>query len=256
MASTVVTYRSAGEVDSIRRACRLVARILRELAEVVRPGITTKEIDEYIGKRVLAERGQLLFQGYRGFPAGSCISVNEEVVHGIPSRRRRLAEGDVASVDVGVRLDGWCGDAAATYPVGAISPQAERLLRVCREALERGIGMVRPGRRLSGVSRAIQSHVERHGYSVVKKFVGHGIGEELHEPPQVPNFLDAGVLRSDVLLRPGLVLAIEPMVNEGTDDVEVLGDGWTVVTRDRGLSAHFEHTVVVTEEGAEILTKE
>jgi len=251
-----VTYRRAWEIEKIRRACRLVARILRELEAVIRPGITTKDIDEFIRKRVLGERGELLFQGYRGFPAGSCISVNEEVVHGIPSRRHRIREGDVASVDVGVRLDGWCGDAAVTYPVGGISERAARLLRVCREALDRGIGEVRPGRRLSSVSRAIQAHVERHGYSVVKKFVGHGIGEDLHEPPQVPNFVEGGTLRSDVLLRPGLVLAIEPMVNEGTEDVEVLADGWTVVTRDRGLSAHFEHTVVVTEEGAEILTRE
>jgi methionyl aminopeptidase len=250
----VIELKSPLEIQKMREAGRIVAQALHEAERLIQPGVTTEELDLAIRDFVLARGGELLFYRYSGFPAHSCISINEEVVHGIPSKKRRLRAGDIVSVDVGVRLQGFCSDSAETFPVGEIEEEAQNLLYVCREALERGIAAARPGERLSGISRAIQTLVESRGYSVVRQFVGHGIGRKMHEKPQVPNYVDPGFLKDDLILKPGLVLAIEPMVNAGTAEVETLKDKWTVVTRDRKLSAHFEHTVAITEGGPEVLT--
>jgi methionyl aminopeptidase len=251
----VVTYKKPAEIDRMRDAGQLVARALRLIRDVISPGVSTLDLDLKIRDFVLGHGGQLLFYRYRGFPANSCISINEEVVHGIPRKRRRLQEGDIVSVDIGVKLRGYCGDCAWTFPVGAVSESSRRLLQVGETALYRGVSCCRVNSRVSDIGRAIQLYVEGQGYHVVKKFVGHGIGTQLHENPQVPNYVDRGLLRQDHVLRPGLVLAIEPMVNEGTDEVETLNDGWTVVTKDRSLSAHFEHTVAITDGGPCILTR-
>jgi len=250
----VISYKSRQEIEKMREASRIVADALHLVRETVAPGVSTLDLDVMIRDFVRERGGQLLFYRYRGFPANSCISINEEVVHGIPRKRRKLREGDLVSVDVGVRLRGYCGDSAWTFPVGDVGDEARRLLDIGREALYRGVAACRPGRRVSDIGRAIQEYVEQRDYHVVKKFVGHGIGTELHEDPQVPNYVDKGALKQDPLLREGLVLAVEPMVNAGTEEVDVLDDGWTVVTRDRGLSVHFEHTVAVTGAGPEILT--
>jgi methionyl aminopeptidase len=235
-------------------ANRIVAETLRLVRNCLKPGISTGELDDMIHEHVVKQKGKLLFYRYRGFPANSCISINSEVVHGIPRKRRKIKLGDVVSVDVGVKLRGYCGDSAWTFAVGEISEEAARLMRVGREALYRGIEACRVGNRVSDISRQIQKHSEGQGYHVVKKFVGHGIGSKLHEDPQVPNYVDGEPPRQDPVLREGMVLAIEPMVNIGTDEVETLDDGWTVVTRDRSLSVHFEHTVAVTREGPRILS--
>jgi methionyl aminopeptidase len=249
----VITYKSPREIELMRDAGRIVAEILRTLKDLCRPGMTTGALDAE-AVRIIASRGATaLFKGYRGYPATVCVSVNEEVVHGIPGSRI-LAEGDIVSVDVGVRLSSYCADAAATFPVGRVPEARQRLLRVTEEALWKGIERMRPQGRLSQVAAAIQDHVEAHGYSVVRKFVGHGIGRDLHEEPQVPNYRWETSDNFERVLRPGIVLAIEPMVNEGTYEVDTLANGWTVVTRDRKLSAHFEHTVAVTDNGREILT--
>jgi methionyl aminopeptidase len=249
----MISVKSPRELELMRAAGRMVANALHEAESIVKPGLTTAALDRKLDEVIRAQGGRPAFKGYRGFPASICVSVNEEVVHGIPGGRR-LREGDIISVDVGVEYRGYFGDAASTFPVGPISPEAERLLDVCRRSLERGIGAVAAGVRLLTVSAAIENAVREAGLGVVEKFVGHGIGRKLHEEPQVPNFVgDASVDRS-VLLKAGMTLAIEPMVNAGTGDVEVLDNGWTVVTRDRRLSAHFEHTVAVAEGGAQILT--
>ncbi|MBN1443242.1 MAG: type I methionyl aminopeptidase [Planctomycetes bacterium] len=250
----MISYRTPEEIEKMRQAGRIVAGAIQEVWKALRPGVSTQELDLLIRDFVLDRGGKLLFYRYRGFPANSCLSINHEVVHGIPKRRRKLAEGDILSVDVGVKIRGYCGDAAWTFPVGEVSDEARRLLAVGHECLQRGIAASRVGQRISDVSRAIQSCAESSGYHVVKKFVGHGIGSQLHEDPQVPNYLEEKPLRHDPALREGMVLAIEPMVNIGTDDVEILDDGWTVVTKDRSLSAHFEHTVAVRGEGPDILT--
>jgi methionyl aminopeptidase len=229
---------------------QLVARILAELRQVVMPGITTADIDELAERRVREAGAEPAFKGYHGYPATVCASVNEQVVHGIPSSRP-LVNGDIVSIDMGAKLDGFFGDCAVTVPVGTVSPQASELLRVTEEALFRGIDCVRPGARVSDIGAAVQQHVEAQGFSVVREFVGHGIGTALHEEPQVANYGPAG---HGPRLSEGMVLAIEPMVNAGKPAVKVLSDGWTAVTRDKSLSAHFEHTVVVTREGREILT--
>ena len=238
----------------MQAAGELVARAHRMVRESIRPGLSTYDLDVLIRDYVLEAHGQLLFFRYRGFPANSCISINEEVVHGIPRKRRKMEPGDIVSVDIGVKLKGYCGDSAWTYRVGEVSAEADSLLRVGEESLSRGISAIRPGGKVSDIGRAIQAYVEGEGYHVVKKYVGHGVGAELHEDPQVPNYVDRSVLRHDPDLREGLVLAIEPMLNVGTEDTEVLDDGWTVVTKDRSLSVHFEHTVAVTSEGPKILT--
>jgi methionyl aminopeptidase len=246
----MIILKSKSEIDKMRVACRIVAEVLQELRQAVRPGITTLELDA-IAERGIRARGALpAFKGYRGFPNSLCVSINEQVVHGIPSKRR-LREGDIVGLDLGAKWDGYYGDAAITVPVGEISAEAQRLVTVAQGALYAGISEVKPGKHLSDISHAIQTYAERHGYSVVRTFVGHGIGTALHEEPQVPNFGPPG---RGPRLKAGMVLAIEPMVNIGDADVEILDDGWTVVTADGQLSAHFEHTVAITEEGAEILT--
>jgi methionyl aminopeptidase len=246
----VIVCRSHAEIVKLRRVNQLVATILAELRAMVAPGVTTQQLDELAEQRVREAGAVPAFKGYHGYPATVCASVNEQVVHGIPSKRA-LVEGDVISVDMGAQLDGFYGDCAVTVPVGQVSPEATGLLKVTQEALFRGIEAVRPGARVSDIGAAVQRHVEAHGYSVVREFVGHGIGTALHEEPQIANYGPGG---RGPRLAEGMVLAIEPMVNVGKPAVKVLGDGWTAVTRDGSLSAHFEHTVVVTGEGCEILT--
>ena len=232
------------------KAGNIVAEVLQSLKGVIIAGATTKEIEQFADGRIRALGGKSAFKGYRGYPASICTSINEEVVHGIPSSRK-LKEGDIISIDIGVYYEGFYGDAAYTFPVGIVDEETAKLLRVTEEALYRGIGMAVVGTRVYDVSHAIQEHVEKNGFSVVRTFVGHGIGRQLHEEPQVPNF---GVAGQGPRLRQGMTLAIEPMVNSGTFDVRVLEDGWTAVTQDGKRSAHFEHTVVVMPNSARILT--
>jgi len=232
-------------------ACRLVAEVLEGIKKIVAPGVTTKELDEFAESFILSKGARPAFKGYRGYPASVCTSINEQVVHGIPSSTR-LREGDIISLDIGVYYRGFYGDAAVTLPVGRINGRAEKLLAVTEKALEAGIDKAVPGNRLHDISSAIQTCVEAEGFSVVRNFVGHGIGRELHEEPQIPNFGRAG---EGPRLREGMTLAIEPMVNAGGWEVVILNDGWTAVTKDRSLSAHFEHTVAITKKGHDILTK-
>jgi methionyl aminopeptidase len=246
----VIVCRSAAEIERLARVNALVARVLAELKATVQPGISTATLDA-LAERLLSEAGaEPAFKGYHGYPATICASVNEQVVHGIPSKRP-LDEGDIVSIDMGAKLDGFYGDSAVTVPVGRIDEGATRLLEVTEAALYKGIEAVRPGARVSDIGAAVQKHVESQGFSVVREFVGHGIGTELHEEPQIPNY---GVGGRGPRLAEGMVLAIEPMVNFGKAAVKVLGDGWTAVTKDGSLSAHFEHTVVVTADGCRILT--
>jgi methionyl aminopeptidase len=246
----MIVCKSPGEIERMRTANALVAQVLAELAGIVAPGVTTRDLD-IIAERLVREGGaEPAFKGYREYPATLCASVNEQVVHGIPSARQ-LAEGDIVSLDMGVKLNGFFGDSAITVPVGRVSEEAQRLLEVTQAALEHGITQVRLGGRISDIGHAIQRHVEREGFSVVREFVGHGIGAALHEEPQIANYGDPG--RGPRLVE-GMVLAIEPMVNIGRAAVKVLSDGWTAVTRDGSLSAHFEHTVAVTRQGPLVLT--
>ena len=246
----MITCRSQAEIEKLRRVNQLVARILAELRAMAKPGVSTQDIDALAEQRVREAGAEPAFKGYHGYPATVCASVNEQVVHGIPSKRA-LVEGDILSIDMGAKLDGFYGDCAVTVPVGKISDRAAELLRVTEESLFHGIDAVKPGARVSDIGAAVQRHVEAHGYSVVREFVGHGIGTSLHEEPQIANYGPAG---HGPRLSEGMVFAIEPMVNAGKADVKVLSDGWTAVTRDGKLSAHFEHTVVVTPDGCEILT--
>ncbi|UCB57345.1 MAG: type I methionyl aminopeptidase [Candidatus Omnitrophota bacterium] len=246
----MIKVKSAEEIELIRRACGVVSEVIKQLKVYVRTGISTKQLDE-LAKKLLRELGATsAFKGYRGYPANICTSVNEQVVHGIPGSRR-LKEGDIISIDVGAKLKGYFGDAACTWPVGRISQKADKLLSVGRGALAAGIAQACEGNHLLDISSHIQSYVESSGCSVVRKFVGHGIGSQMHEEPEIPNFGKAGL---GPLLKAGMVLAIEPMVNEGTFEVEILKDKWTAVTKDRKLSAHFEHTVCVTKDKPEVLT--
>ncbi|MBP8694946.1 MAG: type I methionyl aminopeptidase [Syntrophobacterales bacterium] len=247
----MVILKSRQEIEKMRKSNALVAVILEELAKKIRPGVKTIELDRLSEQMALKRGARPAFKGYRGYPYSLCTSVNSEVVHGMPSERE-LKEGDIVSLDFGVLHDGYYGDAAVTVPVGEISPAARRLLRVTEEALYRGISAVRAGNRIGDISAAIQGHVEAAGFSVVRDLVGHGIGKSLHEDPQVPNYGSSG---RGIELKPGMVFAIEPMVNEGTYRVDVLRDGWTVVTADGKLSAHFEHSVAVTENGPVILSR-
>ncbi|MFA5336631.1 MAG: type I methionyl aminopeptidase, partial [Candidatus Omnitrophota bacterium] len=247
----MITLRSRAEAEKIEAACRIVADTLEYLGTKIKQGVTTKDLDD-MAARYIKERGAVsAFKGYRGFPANICTSVNETVVHGIPGKLV-LKEGDIIGLDVGVKLDGYFGDAAMSFPVGRVSEEAEKLLRVTEESLYKGIENARPEKRLYDISSAVQEHAESNGFSVVREFVGHGIGTKMHEDPQIPNF---GVPGTGVRLKAGMVLAIEPMVNAGRYGVEILDDGWTAVTTDRKLSAHFEHTVYIGENGPEILTK-
>jgi len=235
----------------MREAGRLVGEVLTELAGHVAVGVSTGDLDALAEKRIRQAGATPAFKGYHGYPAAICASINDEVIHGIPSGRRLLQGGDIISIDVGAALDGYFGDSAITLPVGAVSEQAATLLRVTDEALQKAIEQVRPGSRVSDISAAVQRHVESHGFSVVREFVGHGIGQKMHEEPQVPNYGEPG---RGPRLTEGMVLAIEPMVNAGKAAVKVLADGWTAVTRDGSLSAHFEHTVAVTAGDPWILT--
>jgi methionyl aminopeptidase len=247
----MILLKSREELAVMRRACRVAAAALADVAAAVRPGITTRELDRIAEDRIRALGGVPSFLGYRGYPASLCASVNDEVVHGIPGRRR-LKEGEIISLDLGAIVEGFHGDIAVTVPVGRIAESLQTLLAVGAESLEQGIRAVRPGARLGDVSAAIQRYAERAGFSVVRDFAGHGVGRHLHEDPQVPNFGRPG---NGVVLRPGMTLAIEPMVNAGTADVTVEPDGWTVRTKDHQPSAHFEHTVAITETGVEVLTR-
>ncbi len=246
----MVYLRDQSEIEAIRAAAQLVARTLERLGREVRPGVTTGELDRIAEEFIRAHGGRPAFKGYRGFPASICPSVNEEVVHAIPGPRE-LREGDIIGVDVGVEMGGYYGDAARTFAVGRVSDEATRLLQVTEQALMKGIEKARAGLRIGDISHAVQSHAERHGFSVVRALVGHGIGKQMHEEPQVPNH---GLPDRGPRLMAGQVLAIEPMVNTGGPDVVTQADGWTVVTRDGGLSAHFEHTVAVGPDGPDILS--
>jgi len=246
----VITCRSHSEIEKLRRVNQLVGQILAELRGMVAPGVSTAEIDVRAEARVREAGAEPAFKGYHGYPATICASLNEQVVHGIPSAHK-LVEGDILSIDMGAKLDGYYGDCAVTVPVGRISADAARLLQITEESLFRAIDAVKPGARVSDLGAAVQAHVEANGFSVVREFVGHGIGTSLHEEPQIANYGPGG---RGPRLAEGMVLAIEPMVNVGKAAVKVLADGWTAVTKDGSLSAHFEHTVVVTRDGCEILT--
>lgn len=246
----MIILKSVEEIDKIRRASKIVAEVLEELSVMIQSGVTTKDLDRSAEESIRRRGGLPAFKGYRGYPASLCTSVNETVVHGIPSDRV-LCEGDIVGIDCGAIVDGFYGDAARTFSVGSIDKESERLVKVTRESLDRGITQVKVGNRLHDISWAVQSFVEENGFSVVRDFVGHGIGRSLHEEPQIPNF---GTPHTGIRFAPGMVLAIEPMVNAGAPDVRVLEDGWTAVTADGRRSAHFEHTVALTEEGCEILS--
>jgi len=247
----VIVCRSAAEIERMRAANHFVAEVLAELEAAVAPGVTTADLDALAEKLVRDGGAEPAFKGYRGYPATLCVSVNQEVVHGIPSRDRALAPGDIVSLDMGVKLGGFYGDSAVTVPVGSVPEETHELLRVTKEALALGIAQARVGGRLSDIGHAVQQCVEAHGFSVIREFVGHGIGERLHEEPQIPNY---GAPGHGPKLAQGMVLAIEPMVAMGKPDVRVLRDGWTAVTRDGSLAAHFEHTVAVTASGPLVLT--
>jgi len=247
----MIELKSAREIGLMRRAGHILADVVDRLRAGVRPGMSTLEIDEDVEEFIRSQGAKPAFKGYRGFPATVCISINEEVVHGIPSTHRRVKEGDIVGLDLGCIVEGYYADCAFTLAVGEIPPRVQELLDATRGSLDAGIVECRPGRRLSDVSHAIQVHVEKHGFSVVRAFVGHGIGRALHEEPQVPNFGDPG---RGPQLKPGMVLAIEPMVTMGSWEVRVLDDGWTAVTKDGSLAAHFEHTIAVTDSGPEVLT--
>jgi methionyl aminopeptidase len=248
----LVIIKSPREIEKIRKACQVVAEILQVLKGEIQPDVTTWDLNVLSEELAVKRNAKPAFKGYHGYPHALCTSVNEEVVHGMPSRERRLREGDIISIDYGVVMDGYYGDAAITVPVGGVEEGASKLCAVAEAALYRGIEQARVTNRLSDISHAIQSFVEHHGFSVVREFVGHGIGQNLHESPQIPNYGPPG---KGVKLKRGMVLAIEPMINQGRADIEILSDRWTAVTTDRRLSAHFEHTIAITENGPDILTR-
>jgi len=247
----MIILKSEREIQYLREAGKIVAAALREVKQAVKPGVTTLELDQIAEKYIRSCGAVPAFKGYRGFPGSICASVNEEVVHGIPGLRK-LKNGDTISIDIGAVINGYYGDAAITVPVGEIDPEVQLLLDVTEQALYKGIEQAVVGNRLSDISHAIQVHAEKHGFSVVRDFVGHGIGRKMHEDPQIPNYGPPG---HGPRLKAGMTLAIEPMINMGTFEVETLEDNWTVVTADGKRSAHFEHTIVITPDGPEILTK-
>lgn len=247
----MIILKSKREIEKIRKSCQVVAEILARLAEQIVPGVTTWDLTQLSEEWATRQGAVPAFKGYHGFPHALCTSVNEEVVHGIPSHERTLKGGDIISIDFGVVIDGYYGDAALTVAVGMVSDEARRLCEATRESLDQGIAQARVGNRLSDISHAIQAHVEARNFSVVREFVGHGIGRELHESPQIPNYGPPG---RGAKLKAGMVLAIEPMINQGGPEIEVLDDQWTAVTRDRKLSAHFEHTIAITDNGPDILS--
>ncbi len=246
----MIILKSERDLEAMRPACIVARAVLDEVSDFIQPGVTTKEIDLYAASRIKFYGAKSAFLGYRKYPCNICISVNEQVVHGL-ANDRRVEFGDLVSLDIGVIYNGFIGDTARTVAVGGCSVEAQRLMDVSEAALYEGIAQATTGKRVSDISGAIQNYVEGHGYSVVREFVGHGVGRTMHEEPQVPNFVDG---KASPRLRPGMTLAIEPMVNAGTAEVKLLDDGWTVVTKDGQLSAHFEHTVLVTESEPEILT--
>jgi methionyl aminopeptidase len=246
----VIPIKSASDIEQMRESCRAVREILEEVRGMIEPGITTREVDRHAAKLIAARGGKSPFLNYRGFPGNICISVNEEVVHGIGGARK-IRYGDIVKIDIGIILNGWVGDTATTVPVGVIDPKVQKLLDCTEQALAEGISHARAGGRLGDVSSSIENFVVKNGFSVVREFVGHGVGRQLHEEPQVPNYGRKG---SGPKLKPGMVMAIEPMVNLGRAEVRVLADGWTVVAKDGLPSAHFEHTVLITEDEPEILT--
>jgi methionyl aminopeptidase len=248
----VIVCKSSAELETMHRAGLIVWEVLNELRTMVEPGISTLELDKVAERRTSEHKARPAFKGYRGYPASLCASINQEVVHGIPSGSRKLRDGDIISLDFGVELDGYFGDAAVTVPVGKVKPELETLLRVTRESLDHGIEQARVGNRLSDIGSAVQKWVERHGFSVVREFVGHGIGTKMHEEPNVLNYGEPG---HGPRLQEGMVLALEPMVNMGEPGVRVLSDEWTAVTTDGKPSAHFEHTVAITANGPRILTR-
>ncbi|BCO09950.1 type I methionyl aminopeptidase [Desulfolithobacter dissulfuricans] len=249
--SKTIIVKTPEEIEIMYRANQIVAGVLSLLEERIRPGLTTLKLDRWAEEYCRDHGSEPAFKGYRGFPGSLCVSINEQVVHGIPSKKVVIREGDIVSVDFGVRYQGFYGDSAITIPVGEISPLKRRLLEVTRESLEKAIAQVKVGNRIADISRAVQTHAEQHGFSVVRHFVGHGIGTSLHEGPEVPNYVQK---QPSPRILEGMVVAIEPMVNAGTHKVKVLADRWTVVTADRKPSAHFEHSVAATKEGPLVLS--
>ncbi len=247
----MVIIKSREEIDKIRKAGRVVAKVLSKVKDYIKPGVNTLELDQLAEKWIREEGATPAFKGYLGFKHTLCTSINEEVVHGIPSTKRVLKEGDIIGVDCGAIVEGYYGDAAFTFPVGKVNPKAGELLKVGEESLMKGIEQMTPDKRLYDIGAAIQKHAESYGFSIVRDYVGHGVGTKLHEEPQVPNY---GEPNTGFRLKPGMVFAIEPMVNEGVKEVQLLADGWTVITKDKKLSVHFEHTIVITDSKPEILT--
>lgn len=247
----MIILKSQRDLEQMRPACALAGTVLDEVAKFIQPGLTTKEVDEFAAGRMKHYGARSAFLGYRKYPCQICISVNDQVVHGLAGPRQ-LRFGDIVSLDIGVVYNGFIGDTARTVAVGGCSVEAQRLMDVTESALYEGIAQATPGKRVVDISRAVQNYVEGNGFNVVREFVGHGVGRSMHEEPQIPNFVESG--KSSEKLRPGMTLAIEPMVNSGLPGVKILNDGWTVVTQDGSLSAHFEHTVLVTEGEPEILT--
>ena len=247
----MIVLKTGRELKIMREACRISAGALQTAGKAVEPGVTTAELDKLAEDYIRSQGGEPNFLNYEGYPATACISVNNEVIHGIPSAKRVLRSGDIVSIDLGAKFQGYHGDNAATFVCGDVSPEAKRLIDTTRESLFEGIRAAVAGGRIGDIGNAVQSYVEARGYSVVRQFVGHGIGTHLHEAPEVPNFGTAG---RGIRLMPGMTLAIEPMINAGGSDVKILPDGWTVLTKDGSLSAHFEHTVVITADGPKIMT--
>jgi methionyl aminopeptidase len=247
----MIVLKTGRELKIMREACRISAGALQIAGKAVEPGVSTAEIDKLAEDYIRSQGAKPNFKNYQGYPATACISINNEVIHGIPTAKRILKAGDIVSIDLGAEFQGYHGDNAATFACGDVSPAAKRLMDTTKESLYEGIKKAVSGGRIGDISNAVQSYVEARGYSVVRKFVGHGIGTHLHEAPEVPNFGTAG---RGIRLLPGMTLAIEPMINEGSSDVKILPDGWTVLTTDGSLSAHFEHTIVITTDGPKIMT--
>ena len=248
----MIVLKTGRELKVMREACRISAKALKLAGSAVEPGVTTAELDKIAEKYILSQGAVPNFKNYNGYPATACISINNEVIHGIPSKKRVIQAGDIVSIDLGAKFEGYHGDNAATFACGDVSAEAKRLMDTTRESLYEGISAAVSGGRLGDIGAAIQQYVEKRGYSVVRQFVGHGIGTQLHEAPEVPNF---GTQGRGIRLMPGMTLAIEPMINIGHYDVKVMPDGWTVLTKDGSLSAHFEHTIVITPDGPQIMTK-
>ncbi len=255
-----IRIKTQEEIDKMRQAGRIVRKVLEHLERIIRPGMTTEELDNQADAMIVSLGGKALFRGVPNpkagypFPACICVSIDDEVVHGIPSNERVLEEGQIVSIDCGVRYAGYCGDAAATFAVGQVSDAKRKLMSVTKRTLEIAIENIKPGVRWSKIAAKMQAYVEKNGFSVVTDFVGHGIGKDMHEDPKIPNFVSNELLRNDIVLEPGMVLAVEPMVNMGTSSVRYGTDGWTILTADNLPSAHFEHSIAVTRDGASVLT--